>query len=125
MASIPTTNVAGQQTISLGAINQPFTWAKLTINRTGTGGTNPWLNSLTSADSLGVEFQYSTDSGQNWHGLGVDALMGGSHLVRGVQVPETNTIGVGIGVLFSTGTQFRVTLTASTPVTFDGLASFG
>jgi mannose-6-phosphate isomerase-like protein (cupin superfamily) len=49
----------------------------------------------------------------------------GTRVVKGVLVPQTNEIGVGIGVLFPTGTQFRVTLTASTPLTFDGSATFG
>jgi len=125
MANIPTTDVSGQQTITLGAIPQPFNWAKITINRSGTGGTHPWLNSLTSADTLGVFFEYSLDSGQSWKPTAAQTFGGGSQIVKGVTVPTTNEIGVGIGVAFPAGTQFRVTLTASTPLTFDGSATFG
>lgn len=125
MASIPVMDVSGQRVITLGATNQPFEWAKITINRSGTGGSNPWLNSLTSADTLVVFFEYSLD-GNSWRPLSAQTIAGdGTTVVKGVTVPQTNDIGVGIGVTFPSGTQFRVTLTASTPLTFDGSATFG
>jgi hypothetical protein len=125
MATIPVTNVTGQRVIDLGATNQPFNWAKITINRSGTGGTNPWLNSLTSADTLGVFIEYSLDGGQTWAPTSAQTFGGGSQIVKGVTVPLTNEVGVGIGTTFPTGTRFRVTLTASTLLTFDGSATFG
>jgi hypothetical protein len=87
MATIPVTNVSGQRVIALGATNQPFNWAKITINRSGTGGTNPWLNSLTSADTLGVFIEYSLDGGQTWKPTSAQTFGGGSQIVKGVTVP--------------------------------------
>jgi hypothetical protein len=122
---IPVTNLAaGQQTLTLPATTQPWSAAVITINRSGTGGTHPWFNSLTPTDTLQVAFNYSTDGGVNWHDMGTDTLTGGSHVVKGVTVPVTNEIGVGIGTPFPTGTMFRVILTASTPLTFNGSATY-
>jgi hypothetical protein len=121
---IPVTNVTGQQTVTLPQTTQPWLAAVIKINRSGTGGTHPWFNSLTPADTLKVAFEYSTDGGNNWRNMGTDTLTGGSEIVKGVVVPVTNEIGVGIGTPFPTGTLFRVIMTASTPLTFDGSATY-
>lgn len=126
MPNIPVTDVSGQRTVSFGASAQPYNYAKIIVNRSGTGGSNPWLNSLTSADTLGVAFEYSLNGGQTWTPMSPQVIGGdGTRVVKGVLVPQQNEIGVGIGVTFPTGTLFRVILTASTPLTFDGSAEFG
>lgn len=123
--AIPTTNVSGQQTVTLPTTTQAWTWAKITVNRNGTGGAHSWLNQLTATDTLQVTFEYSTDGGTTFKGLGTDTLRGGTEVVKGVTVPPTNEISVGIGVPFPSGTQFRVVMAASTPLTFSGSATYG
>jgi hypothetical protein len=119
-------DVVGQQTITLAPTTQEWNWAKIKINRSGTGGTHPWLNSLTSADSLGVAFGYSFDGGNTWKPMSPQTVDGdGTRVVKGVLVPQVSEVGVGIGTTFPAGTTFRIVLTASTPLTFDGSAELG
>lgn len=123
-ATIPVTDLpTGDTVVTLPPTNAPYESAQVKVNRSGTGGTNPWLNSLTTSDSLTVKWEWSPD-GNTWHVLSTDTLPGGSTVVKGVTVPQWNVLGVGIGVTFPAGTVFRVTMTPSTPVTFSGSALY-
>lgn len=124
--AIPVTDVVAQTTFTLPRTTQAYTTAAITINRSGTGGTHPWMNSLTNADSLQVDYQWSAD-GQAWHDLGNDTFVGGSETIvkngQAFVVPATSGSIVGIGTPFPAGTLFRVIVNPSTPLTFSGSAT--
>ena len=113
--NIPNTLLSGTQTFTFNNTTQQWANATITIDRTVASG----LNSLTSADTLQIVFQYSPDGGTTWNGIGGSTLQGGTITVKGVTL-ATDTLSVGQGQPFPSGTGFRVTTTASSSVRIAG-----
>lgn len=123
--AVPNQRLTGSQTIPLNPSADLFTVADIVIDRTVNGG----LNSLTTADSLTLSFDYSTDGGANWLNIAGVTLPGG--VLNGTHngVPFTQTadefaIGAPNDQPFPVGTNFRVRSVASTPVRITGTVTY-
>lgn len=107
--------LTGVQTFTFLNTAQQWANAQVTIDRTVASG----LNSLTSGDTLGLAFDYSPDGGTAWRNIGGSTLQGGTIVTKGVTL-TTDSLAIGQGVPFPSGTGFRITTTASTPVRIAG-----
>jgi hypothetical protein len=118
--NIPTITLAAGQTAfnTFAHSAQPWSQAEVIIERAGAGN-HPWLNTLTPADALTIDIQYSLDNGATWRDIGSATFFGGTVTTKGVTVTE-NTMSVGIGSPFPTDTAFQVILTATAPTTISG-----
>lgn len=113
--NIPNTLLSGSQTFTFLNTDQVWGNAQITIDRTVTGG----LNTLTSVDTLAINFDYSPDGGTSWLNIGGSTLQGGTVVTKGFTT-NTDTLAIGQGQPFPTGTGFRVRTTASTSVHIAG-----
>lgn len=121
--TIPQTNLpAGQTIFNVNPTAQQWRTADVLINRTGSGN-HPWLNTLTTGDTLEIDIQYSPDGGTTWDSIGGITTQGGTVVTKGVTI-TTDELSVGIGVLFPSGTQFRVITTASRTITISGTVTY-
>ena len=100
--TIPNTRLTAQQTFTLQSSAQPWTEASVSIDRTVNGGLNA------TATTLDIGIDYSPDGGASWLNVGGSTLRGGLIVTKGVTL-ATDTLAIGIGQLFPTGTGFRVT----------------
>ena len=106
--------LTGQQTFNFSTANQPWLVATVTIDRTVANG----LNTLSSNATLTVGIQYSPD-GNTWIPVAAATFQGGVMITKGVTL-ASETLAIGIGQLFATGTAFRITTDASTSVRISG-----
>lgn len=114
--SIPNTRLSGSQTFNFNPPPAGTLWAQVTIDRTVTGG----LNSLTTADSLTVTVDRSTDGGVTWTNAAGITCVGGALVTKGVtQTTEELTVGID-----ATDTGYRINTTASTPVRIAGQVDY-
>lgn len=118
--TISNTRLSGPHTFPLQNTAQAWTTAQLVIDRTVNGG----LNSLTAADTLGLDFDYSPDGGTTWVPLAGIVCVGGPIVVKGVTLSqEVLTLSSGV-VPFPTGTGFQVRTTASKAVRLTGSVTY-
>jgi hypothetical protein len=101
---IPNTRLTGAQTFNFTASTQPWSNATVRIDRTVLPG---GLNSLTPADGLAVDIDWSPDGGATWRNVGGGVFPGGTVVVKGV-TPTEDEISIGIGEPFPSGAGFRV-----------------
>jgi hypothetical protein len=116
---IPNTRLTGSQTTPLPATTSVWMNAKITIDRTVTGG----LNSLTAADTLEVNFDYQLPGDTAWMNVSGSTWQGGVMTVvkNGTTFTQnTEELAIGRGSPFPVGTAFRLNTTASTPVRIAG-----
>lgn len=114
--TITNTRLSGTHTFPLNPTADLWTNADLTIDRTVNGG----LNSLTTADTLTLEFDYSLDGGTTWVPFAAITCLGGTLTTKGVtQTTEELTISSGVQP-FPVGTGFQVSTTASKAVRVAG-----
>jgi hypothetical protein len=114
--NIPNTRLTGQQTFNFTNTAQAWNNATLVIDRTINGG----LNSLTTADTLTLSVDRSTDGGTTWRPVAAITCIGGVLVTKGVTL-ASETLGVGVG---NVGDGFRVTAVPSTPVRVAGTFTY-
>jgi hypothetical protein len=114
--SIPNTRLTGTQTFNFTNTPAGAQWGEVSIDRTVTGG----LNTLTTADTLVIAIDRSTDGGTTWVPAAAITCVGGVLTTKGVtQTTESLTVGIP-----GTDTGFRVITTASTPVRITGTVDY-
>lgn len=106
--SIPNTRLTGSQTFNFTNTAQPWSTATVTLDRTISGG----LNAAATSTTLDISIDYSPDGGTTWLNIAGRTLQGGVLTAKG-QTQTTETLSVGIGVDFPTGTAFRVNITVN------------
>lgn len=117
--NVPNTRISGSHTFPLIPTDQNWTSAKIVIDRTVNGG----LNSLTNADTLMIDFDYSND-GVNFIPFAGIVCVGGLIVTKGVTLAEDSlTLSSGV-VPFPVGTSFQVRTNASTPVRITGTVTY-
>lgn len=114
---IPSTLLSGSRTFSFTNSTQEWSTAAISIDRTVTPN---GLNARPATTTLTVSIDYSPDGGATWLPIAGSVLQGGVITVKGVTLTQ-DTLTVGIGQPFPTGSGFRVnTETAGTTVRIAG-----
>lgn len=123
--NIPVTTIAaGTTTFNVNPATSGFQTASVVINRTGSGS-HPWLNTLTSSDSLGINPQYSIDGGATWIDCSTITVRGGTMVTKGITLTteEFDVDPVGGGT-FPVNCQFLVNLIATSQTTISGTVTY-